>query len=75
MNQARVTTYEGFRTTSGWEVVVSRPGQPKRLLDPPQRPGEWAVSILTDHLGDPARAADLAEDFAALTLSRFQEDW
>lgn len=33
------------------------------------------MSILTDYLGDQARAADLHQDFASLTTSRFTEDW
>jgi len=33
------------------------------------------LSILTDCLGDPGRAADLHNDFAALTIRRFTADW
>ena len=68
-------TYQGFRTREGWEVVVKRPGQSLRLLDLPQRSGEWALRILTDYLGDEGRAADLHNDFAALTIRRFTADW
>ena len=68
-------TYNGFRTSEGWEVVVKRSGQPLRLLDLPLRKGEWALSILTDCLGDEGRAADLHDDFAALTIRRFTSDW
>jgi uncharacterized protein DUF6166 len=68
-------TYKGYWTDEGWEVVVKRPGKPLRPLDLPPRKGEWAVSILTDYLGDPRRAADLHNDFAALVIHRFTEDW
>jgi len=68
-------TYQGFRTSQGWEVVVKRPGQPLRLLDLPVRKGEWALSILTNYLDDAGRATDLHNDFAALTLRRFTTDW
>jgi hypothetical protein len=68
-------TYKGYRNGEGWELVVKRPGQPLRLLDLPQRKGEWALSILTDYLGDKGRAADLHNDFAALTIRRFTADW
>jgi hypothetical protein len=68
-------TYQGFRTSEGWEVVVKRPGQPLRLLDLPPRPGEWALSLLTNYLDDQGRAADLHNDFAALTIRRFTTDW
>ncbi len=68
-------TYQGFRTNEGWEVVVKRPGQPSRLLDLPQRQGEWARNILMDYLGDKDRAAELHNDFAALTIRRFTQDW
>ncbi len=73
-NRAEVT-YKGYRTGDGWELVVKRPGQPLRLLDLPQRKGEWALSILTDYLGDQCRAAELHNDFAALTIRRFTADW
>ena len=46
-----------------------------RLLDLPQRQEEWALRILTDYLGDATRAMDLYQDFAALTIKRFTEDW
>ena len=47
-----------------------------RLLDLPSRPGELALILLTDYLGDdPARAADLHQDFASLTVDRFTGDW
>lgn len=76
MNQTHVNaTYKGFRTAGGWEVVVARPGQPLRLLDLPRHPGEWGLSILTDYLGDPERAAELSADFAEFTINRFTEDW
>jgi len=68
-------TYKGYWTGEGWEVVVTRPGQPARLLDLPLRNGEWALSILTNYLGDEGRAADLQHDFAALTIRRFTTDW
>ena len=68
-------TYKGYRTSEGWEVVMKRTGQPLRLLDLPRRKGEWGLSILTDYLGDEGRAADLHNDFAALTIHRFTEDW
>jgi hypothetical protein len=68
-------TYKGYRTSKGWEVVMERAGQPLRLLDLPRRKGEWALSILTDYLGDEGRAADIHYDFAALTIRRFTEDW
>ena len=67
--------YKGYWTGEGWEVIVKRPGQPFRPLDLPRRKGQWALSILTDCLGDQGRAADLHNDFAALTLRRFTEDW
>jgi uncharacterized protein DUF6166 len=73
-NRAGVT-YRGYWTGEGWEVVVKRPGQRLRLLDLPRRKGEWALSILTDYLGDEDRAADLHHDFAALTIRRFTGDW
>ncbi len=52
-------TYQGYRIGEGWEAVVERPGQQLRLLDVPQRKGEWAMNLLTDYLGDERRAADL----------------
>jgi len=68
-------TYNGHRVGDGWEIVVKRPGQPLRLLDLPLRKGEWALTMLTDYLGDEGRAADLHHDFAALTIRRFTADW
>jgi hypothetical protein len=68
-------TYKGYWTGEGWEVVVKRLGQPLRPLGLPRRKGEWALSILTDYLNDPGRAADLHNDFAALTTRRFTADW
>jgi hypothetical protein len=68
-------TYKGYRTGEGWEVAVKRPGQPLRLLDLPLRGGEWALSILSDYLGDESRAAELHNDFAVLTIRRFTADW
>ena len=56
-------------------MVVKRPGQPLRLLDLPRREGQWALNILMDYLGDEGRAGDLHQDFAALTIRRFTEDW
>jgi len=41
----------------------------------PERKGEWALSILRNYLGDESRAADLYNDFAALTIRRFTADW
>ena len=73
-NQRKVT-YKGYWTEAGWEVVVARPGQRLRLLDLPQRKGEWALSILKNYLGDEGRAADLHNDFDALTIRRFKADW
>ncbi len=76
MNRNLTTiSYQGFRTAGGWEVAVAKPGQPLRLLDLPSRPGELALILLTDYLGDPARAADLQQDFTSLTIDRFTEDW
>jgi hypothetical protein len=74
LSRAKVI-YQGFRTREGWEVVVKRPGQPLRLLDLPRHKGEWALSILTDYLGDERPAEDLHNDFAALTIRRFTENW
>jgi hypothetical protein len=68
-------TYKGYWTGEGWEVIVKRPGQPMRPLDLPPRKGEWAFSILTNYLGDERRAAELHNDFAALTIRRFTADW
>jgi hypothetical protein len=68
-------TYKGYRSGEGWEIVVKRPGQPLRLLDLPRRKGEWALSMLTDYLSDEVRAADLHDDFAALTIRRFTGEW
>jgi hypothetical protein len=68
-------TYRGYWTGEDWEVVVKRPMQPLRMLDLPSRKGEWARSILTSHLGDEGRAADLHNDFAAVTIRRFTKDW
>jgi len=68
-------SYKGYRTGEGWEVVVHRPGKPVRMLDLPRRKGAWALSLLTDYLGDEGRAADLHNDFAALTIRRFTADW
>jgi hypothetical protein len=68
-------TYKGYATSNGWEVIVKRPGQPLRPLDLPRRKGEWALSILTDYLRDQGRAADLHNDFDALTIRRFTADW
>jgi hypothetical protein len=70
---ARVT-YQGFRTGERWEVVVRRPGQRLRLLDV-HHGGKCAFSILRDYFADETRAADLHEDFDALTVRRFTEDW
>jgi len=67
--------YKGFRTSDGWEVAVARPGQPVRLLARPRRPDEWALKILRDYLADPARAKDLYQDFASVTINRFSKDW
>jgi hypothetical protein len=67
--------YQGFRTSDGWEVVVRRPGEPVRLLELPERKGEWALRILTDYFGDESRAAALHQEFAALTIDRFTGDW
>ena len=74
LNPAGVT-YKGYWTGKDWEVIVKRPGQPLRPLDLPRRKGEWAMSILTDYLDDQGRAADLQNDFAALTIRRFTADW
>jgi hypothetical protein len=71
---ARVT-YQGFRAGEGWDVVVKRPGQPLRLLDPPPPHEKLPLNILTDYLGDEGRAAGLYRDFAAITRSRFAGDW
>jgi len=68
-------TYKGYWTGDGWEVVVKRPSKALRLLDLPARKGQWALSILTDYLDDQDRAANLHDDFAALTIRRFTEDW
>jgi hypothetical protein len=67
--------YKGFRTGDGWEVAVARPGHPVRLLERPRRPEEWSLKILRDYLGDSARARDLYQDFASLTINRFTKDW
>jgi hypothetical protein len=68
-------TYKGYWTGEGWEVIVKRRGQPMRPLQLPPRRGEWAWSILRDYLNDQGRAADLHNDFAALTIRRFTADW
>jgi hypothetical protein len=68
-------SYKGYWTGDGWEVVVKRPGRPLRMLDLPKRKGEWAQSILLNYLGDEARAEDLHNDFASLTIRRFKSDW
>ena len=68
-------TYRGYRTGLGWEVVVQRPGQGLRLLELPRTKRGWARIILTDYLKDEGRAADLHEDFDALTIGRYTEDW
>ena len=68
-------TYNGYWMGEGWEVVVKRQGQRLRMLDLPKRKGEWALSILTDYLGDEGHAADLHHDFAALTIRRFTDHW
>ena len=73
-NLSRVT-YKGFRTRDGWEVCAARAGRSLRLLDRPGRQDEWSLSILTDYLGDPARALDLYQEFASLTINRFTNDW
>ncbi len=73
LNPGKVT-YQGFRTSAGWEVVVRRPGRRLRLLDLPPD-GKWAFSVLRDYLGDENRAGDLHQDFAALTIRRFTDDW
>jgi hypothetical protein len=73
-NQFEVT-YKGYWTGAGWEVVVARPDRGPRLLDLPQRKGEWALSVLKNYLGDEGRASDLHNDFAALTIRRFTGDW
>jgi hypothetical protein len=71
----REVTYKGYRIGEGWEVVVKRPGHRLRLLELPLRKGESALRILTDYLGDEGRAADLHNDFAALTIRRMTGDW
>ncbi len=68
-------TYSGYSTRDGWEIVVKRPGEPLRLLDPSPRTGESALRLLANYLGDESRAADLSSDFAALTIRRFTSDW
>jgi hypothetical protein len=73
-SQNRVT-YKGFRSGDGWEVAVSRPGQPLRLLDRPANGEDWSLSILLDYLGERNRALSLYLDFASLTINRFTEDW
>jgi hypothetical protein len=73
-SQNRVT-YKGFRTGDGWEVAVSRPGQPLRLLDRPTNEEDWSLVILSDYLGDRSRALTLYLDFASLTINRFTGDW
>lgn len=68
-------TYRGYRVGERWEVVVKRLGEPSRPLDLPVHPGEWALRILTDYLGDERRAEELHAGVAALTIHRFTEDW
>jgi hypothetical protein len=75
VSSVRRVTYCGYRTGEGWEIVVKRPGQPLRMLDLPTRKGEWALSMLTDYLENQDRAAELHNDFAALTIRRFTVDW
>lgn len=67
--------FNGYWTGEGWEVVVKRPGQRLRLLDLPRHKSELALGILADYLGDKDLAADLHDDFAALTIRRFTGDW
>lgn len=74
-NHSKGVRYQGYWTGEGWEVVVKRPGRRLRLLDLPRNKKEWALSILTDYLDDENRAADLHNDFAALTIRRFTGDW
>jgi hypothetical protein len=74
-SNVRRITYKGYRTATGLEVVVHRPGQRLRLLYLPRRPDEWGLRILTDYLGDEDRAANLHHDFDALTIRRFTTDW
>jgi hypothetical protein len=68
-------TFKGYWTGDGWEVIVKRAGQRVRLLDLPRGKSGWALRILSDYLGDEDRAADLHNDFAALTVRRFSGDW
>jgi hypothetical protein len=68
-------TFKGYWTGDGWEIVVKRAGQRLRLLDSPGSKFEWALNLLTDYLGDEDRAADVHNDFAALTARRFAGDW
>ena len=66
----------GFRVAQVLEPSGhAQQGQPLRLLDLPLRKGEWALSIRKDYLGDEGRAADLHNDFVALTIRRFTADW
>jgi hypothetical protein len=74
MNRARVI-YQSIQTAEGWEVVVTQPGQPLRLLDRAQSMPDLARTILTDYLGDASRADDLAPEFAALSMRQFTEPW
>ena len=68
-------TYRGYRVGERWEVVVKRQGEPSRPLESPLHPGEWALRILADYLGDERRAQELHAGVAALITRRFTEDW
>ncbi len=68
-------TYKGYRAGDELEIVVKRQGQPSRLLDSPTCQAEWAMRMLTDYLGDEARAADVHNDFSALAIRRLTGDW
>lgn len=74
MNRARAI-YQSIQTAEGWEIVVTQPGHPLRLLDQARSAAGLARTILTDYLGDASRADDLAPEFAALSMRQFTESW
>jgi hypothetical protein len=55
-----------FTVRMGWNVP--------RVTYKGYRTGE-SRSVVADYLGDESRAADLHNDFAALTIRRFTADW
>jgi len=84
---AEMKTYRGDRTIDGLTVTVD--GQPLADRTDIKRfnstgfewsfegnaPRQLALSILADHLGDPARALALTEGFMLAAVANFDNEW